>query len=295
MRSMIGFMQGRLCDQINCEIQAFPVDNWEKEFPLAQKLGIPLIEWVVDQRTLDQNPLMTAVGRARIKELLSLFDLDVNSLTDDSCMQAPFWKADREDFLSLSKDFLNVCYACSEMGIELVVVPLVDNGSLENDWQRSTLISFLQDFAPKFRDFGLKIVFESDMPPQELAEFISAFPNDVFGLNYDIGNSASLGFAPEEEFQAYRNSIKNIHVKDRILNGTTVELGSGNADFESVFLELALCKYNGNFILQTARSEDGRHVAVMNKYIEMTQSWISQMSGGHTFHKLNTVGGEDGD
>ena len=40
-----GFMQGRLCDQINGQIQAFPWDEWRSEFQIASEIGFYKIEW----------------------------------------------------------------------------------------------------------------------------------------------------------------------------------------------------------------------------------------------------------
>ena len=65
----IGFMQGRLCEPVGGKIQAFPWDHWRDEFPLAQRLGFPLLEWTLDQEGLHDNPIMTDVGRAEIRTL----------------------------------------------------------------------------------------------------------------------------------------------------------------------------------------------------------------------------------
>ena len=58
----------------------------------------------------------------------------------------------------------------------------------------------------------------------------------------------------------------NIHVKDRIFNGNTVALGEGNANFDVVFSCLKQIKYNGNFIIQGARAQDGDHKGILKKY-----------------------------
>ena len=102
------------------------------------------------------------------------------------------------------------------------------------------------------------------------------FPEEHFGINYDIGNSAALGFNPSDEFAAYGCRVINVHVKDRILGGTTVELTTGNADFEAVFKEIAKQGYHGNFILQTARAIDGNHSKVLNDYRDLTKQWLEQ-------------------
>ena len=36
----IGFMQGRLVDQVDTKIQAFPWENWKVEFSIAKALNI---------------------------------------------------------------------------------------------------------------------------------------------------------------------------------------------------------------------------------------------------------------
>ena len=59
-----------------------------------------------------------------------------------------------------------------------------------------------------------------------------------FGINYDTGNSASKGYDPIVELDLYGKYIDNIHLKDRIYKGSTVPLGEGNADFDTIFKKL---------------------------------------------------------
>ena len=88
----------------------------------------------------------------------------------------------------------------------------------------------------------------------------------MFGINYDIGNSASLGFNPSEEFKFFGDRVLNVHVKDRVRNGTTVPLGHGSADFSTVYSLLKSHGYDGNYILQTARANDDQHLEVLLEY-----------------------------
>ena len=96
-----------------------------------------------------------------------------------------------------------------------------------------------------------------------------------FGINYDIGNSASLGFDCTAEVRAYGHRISNVHIKDRVLGGTTVPLGSGAANFPAVFSGLARVGYKGDFILQTARAADGDHLGALLRYKQMARDWIA--------------------
>lgn len=273
-QNKIGFMQGRLSPKVDGKIQAFPWDAWRSEFPAAQALGIPLMEWTLDQDRLYENPLMTADGQDEIRALCARYGLRVGSLTGDCFMQAPFWKESGTSRKALQEDFLAIARACSGIGIVHIVVPLVDNGSLQDSTQEDDVVGFLIAQIPLFRQLGVKVVFECDYPPAELARFIGRLEPGLFGINYDIGNSASLGFDPVKEFAAYGPRILNVHVKDRVLGGTTMPLGTGSAQFATVFTELARLDYHGDFILQTARANDDDHAEVLAKYRDMVVFWL---------------------
>jgi len=272
-------MQGRLSPIVDGRIQSFPWQFWRDEFPLAESIGLRLMEWTLDQHRLYENPLLTKSGQVDILSLAERHGVSIPSLTGDCFMQAPFWKASSTLREGLERDFLSIVDACCALGITYIVVPLVDNGCLESNIQADRLIGFLQKHQSYFVDSDVRIAFESDFPPIALASLMNRLDSKLFGVNYDIGNSAALGFSPREEFAAFGDRIMNVHVKDRMLGGTTVPLGSGNADFEVVFEELRRVGYSGNFIMQTARAADGAHAMVLQKFGEMSTNWINQMSG----------------
>jgi len=275
-KKIIGFMQGRLCKMVGDRIQAFPWHEWQSEFSTAAGIDLNLMEWTLDQELLYENPLMTVEGREIIKALCQQHGVTIPSLTGDCFMQAPFWKAKDQNLLDLQSDFLRICISCAEIGIHIVVVPLVDNGKLDNLEQENVLVDFLLVQQAFLAENNLKIIFESDYAPTELARFIERLPVDGFGINYDIGNSAALGFDPLEEFEAYGSRVINVHIKDRLLHGTTVPLKAGAADFDDVFVGLARQNYQGNFILQTARALDGNHAKILSDYRDMTYDWIKK-------------------
>ena len=270
----IGFMQGRLSPIIDGRIQAFPWENWKDEFPAAQRINIHLMEWTLDQERLYQNPLMTETGQAAIRALCKDHAISIPSLTGDCFMQAPLWKMEGAQRIALERDFVEIAKSCAAVGITILVIPLVDNGRIEGAGQEDALVRFLENQENFLAEHRLKVVFESDYVPQELARFIARLNPVLFGINYDIGNSAALGFKPQEEFAAYGQRVINVHVKDRVLGGTTVSLGTGSADFEAVFAALAQINYQGNFILQTARAADGNHADALRTYRNMTIVWL---------------------
>jgi len=268
-------MQGRLCERVDGKIQAFPWRDWESEFPAAAAIDLHLMEWTLDQERLHENPLMTMEGQEKIRALCQHHDLAIPSLTGDCFMQAPFWKVDGQARANLQADFLAIGRACATVGIRMMVVPLVDNGRLESDEQENVLVDFLLAQQPFLAQHHLQVIFESDFIPAEFARFIARLPSERFGVNYDIGNSAALGFNPSEEFDAYGARVINVHVKDRMLHGTTVPLGTGNADFECVFGLLARQGYQGNVIMQTARAQVGEHDIVLARYRDFVQGWMT--------------------
>jgi L-ribulose-5-phosphate 3-epimerase len=276
MNDRIGFMQGRLSPLVNGRIQAFPWDNWKDEFSLAQQINVHLMEWTLDQELLYENPLLTETGQSKIRALCKLHELNIPSLTGDCFMQAPLWKAEGQQRIALERDFVEIVKGCSAVGISMLVVPLVDNGRLEDVDQEDALVRFLETQADFLAANRQKVAFESDYVPEELARFIARLDPDLFGINYDIGNSAALGFSAHKEFAAYGQRVFNVHVKDRVLGGTTVALGTGSANFDAVFAALAQINYRGNFILQTARDADGNHADALCTYRDMTVDWLKR-------------------
>ena len=270
----IGFMQGRLSALVDGKIQAFPWNEWREEFPRAKALGLTRMEWTIDQERLRENPLMTEPGQQEILALSRENAVRIPSLTGDCFMQAPFWKVDAVVRDALVADLDLLIAACSRVGIEFVVVPLVDNGKIERQSESDTLKRVLLARSQTLARRNVRIVFESDLPPRELAHFMEAFPAEVFGINYDSGNSASLGYDSAEEIDAYAPRILNVHVKDRVRGGTTVPLGTGDADLANTIRLIERSGYKGQYILQTARASDGDHAGALAKYRDMTVRWI---------------------
>ncbi|MGY4462162.1 sugar phosphate isomerase/epimerase family protein [Bradyrhizobium sp. LB13.1] len=270
----IGFMQGRLSALVDGKIQAFPWNEWREEFPRAKQLGLTRMEWTIDQERLRENPLTTESRQQDILALSRENGVRIPSLTGDCFMQAPFWKVDAVVRDALVADLDLLIAACHYIGIEFVVIPLVDNGKIERESESDTLKRVLLARSEQLARRNVKIAFESDLPPHELARFMEAYPAGVFGINYDSGNSASLGYDSDEEISAYAPRILNVHVKDRIRGGTTVPLGTGNAELAKTIRLIERSGYKGQYILQTARATDGDHAGTLAKYRDMTVRWI---------------------
>jgi len=85
----------------------------------------------------------------------------------------------------------------------------------------------------------------------------------------------SLGYNPVEELEAYGDKITDIHIKDRILNGGPVILGQGDVNFDSFFKKLSEIDYQGPFIMQAYRDEEG--VSVFKSQLEWVKVYFSSL------------------
>ena len=108
---------------------------------------------------------------------------------------------------------------------------------------------------------GVELHLETDLEPDRFAALLNRIPHPLVRVNYDSGNSASLGYRPREELEAYEDRIGSVHIKDRLRDSETVPLGEGDADLPEVFAGLRRIGYDGDLILQVARSAPGDEVA----------------------------------
>lgn len=269
-------MQGRLVPPLAGRIQAFPWDVWRDEFRLAHQAGFGLMEWTIDADGIHENPLMTPSGRAEIQELSLRYQVTVVSLTGDFLMRAPVHKAQGKSRESRLGALLRVIEAAAAAKVDKVVVPLVDEGRIETAEQEAVFCEIIFRMNKVLAEARVQLLIESDYPPAQLRAFMSRLSVPQVGVNYDIGNSASLGFDPGEEVTSYGARIRNVHVKDRMRGGTTVPFGVGAADFPRVFRLLSAAGYPGNFILQPARAADEDHVGLLSRYRDMVQQWLGQ-------------------
>ena len=270
MPAKVGMMQGRLSPMINNRIQQFPWDSWPNEFVVASKIGIKLIEWTIDTFDFYKNPLINSNQWDEINIIMDKNNISIPSVTCDYFMENPPWKTD----LKLVKEGISsILQGMRNIKSKILVIPLVDNSSLPDSSRVKIIEDFFTDLIPIISQNKLQIAFECDLNPEKLSDLIDKFDRNYFGINYDIGNSSSLGFNPEEEFNAYGSRIINVHVKDRKLNGTTVPLGEGDADFLGIFRLLHEENYEGNLILQTARSKEGKDTEVLVRYKNLVEEW----------------------
>jgi hexulose-6-phosphate isomerase len=259
----IGFMQGRLSPIFKKKIQSFPWNYWRKEIFIAKKNNFNLMEWTLDYPRLFNNPLISSQEQKKTLIFLKKNKIFVNSVTCDFFMQKPFFLIKNKKKFELNiNNLLKIIKRLINAKIQFIVIPLVDKSSIKNTYQEKLVIREFNKIIKNLNtnNFKTKILFEIDYSPSKLKKFIKKFSSSFFGINYDSGNSASLNYNIDEEFNCYGDRILNIHIKDRIKYGKTIKLGRGNVNFLKLKKNLKKLHYNRNLILQTARNIYGKHL-----------------------------------
>jgi len=273
-RPRIGIMQGRLSPPVGPAIQAFPAAHWADEFPAAEVAGLSCIEWIYDIGGDHVNPICNGEGAARFKALQARHNVAVESLCADYFMSEPLLKGSATDRARRREKLLWLLRRSAELGISRVVLPFVDASKIEDDAMARALAALLAGVIGEAGPAIPEVHLETSLPPARFASLLAWIDHPRVKVNYDSGNSSSLGYDADEEFAAYGPRIGSVHIKDRLLGAGTVPLGDGHADFPKLIRNLKSIDYQGPVILQVARSGPGRETewAIHNRRI--VESWF---------------------
>ncbi len=256
----IGVMQGRLLPPVDNRIQCFPREHWAKEFERAAQAGLDCIEWIYDLYGADVNPLSTAEGIDQIESLSSRYKVQVLSVCADYFMDKPLVRTSQSELEDRLKVLSWLLRQGHLIGINRVVLPFVDASRIDTEAEFDGVIAALGRILPVAEETGIEIHLETSLEPSRFADLLSKLPHPMVKANYDLGNSSSLGYPPRDEFAAYGKRVGSVHIKDRIRGGSTMPLGTGDADFQALSDSLKMVGYAGDFILQVARGTSGDEV-----------------------------------
>jgi hexulose-6-phosphate isomerase len=257
----IGIMQGRLLPPTDDRIQCFPRERWADEFVLAAQAGLDCIEWIYDLYGADVNPLATDSGLEKLSDLSVKHKVKILSICADYFMDKPLLRASQVELEQRLNTFHWLLERGRLIGINRMIIPFVDASRIDTQDEFEGVVMLLQRVLEGTRETGIEIHLETSLTPNLFAELLSRLPDPRLKVNYDSGNSSSLGFAPCDEFTAYGWRVGSVHIKDRLLGASTVPLGTGDADFQALAEGLRKVSYKGDYILQVARGSTGDEVA----------------------------------
>lgn len=270
---MIGIMQGRLSKSLTGKIQEFPAITWQQEFMLAHSIGLKAIEWTVDFKDFRANPLFDGRHKSEISKLQAEYNISIPSVTLDCFVDAPIHKRNETTGLASSTaDLVWIAEQLQDTGVDILVLPIVAEGGRFNSEALDSLISKLNSVEISLKALGKRIAVECEFDIASISQMLSGLDSETFGVNFDMGNSASMGHNPKHELEACEGRILNIHIKDRLLTGHTVPLGMGAVDFKEIASILDAQVYSGNMILQAARDFNQDEVEQVNSYINFCRS-----------------------
>jgi len=261
----IGIMQGRLGPPESGRFQSFPRSRWREEFARAAEAGLDRIEWIYDQYGVGANPLDTDAGCAQLLELSKSTGVLVRSLVADYFMDWPLVRPSGDEQRSRIEQLNWLIGRCAIIGIERITLPFVDASRIETPGESDAAITAIEAALAAAAKHGIEIHLETSLNPRQFASLLNRIRHDLVKVNYDSGNSASLGYLVREEFAAYGNRVGSVHIKDRVANGGTVALGTGNTDLPGLMDCLRSCGYRRDLILQVARGAEGDEVALARK------------------------------
>jgi hexulose-6-phosphate isomerase len=272
----VGIMQGRLLRPVEGRIQAFPREEWPGEFGIARQLGLDCIEFIFEGEDYNEHPLMNEEGTVTIERLMAETGIRVRSVCADYFMDHPVHRGSESSIGRSVKVLKQLICNCSLLGVRDIVIPCVDRSAITGEAEKELFVKSIKKSLYMAEGHGINLSLETDLPPDVLAELIEGFGSEYVKVNYDIGNSASLGFDPVEEISAYGRFVSDVHVKDRVLDGDTVPLGEGDADFRTVFDRLEEVRFSGPFILQAARKLSGEEVKTVGEYMGFVRNLINR-------------------
>ncbi len=256
----IGVMQGRLLPPWEGRHQCFPREHWKEEFPLAAEASVDSIEWIYDALSENENPLCSDHGVEEMSLLSKKHNIAVVSLCADYFMARPLAKVTGEEQEGRISRLLWLLDRCKLIGIRRVVLPFLDNSRIESDAEEAEVVRVLQRALVHAEKAEIELDLETSLDPQRLKSLLAKIPHPLLKVNYDLGNSTSLGYDPMEEIAAYSDRIGGVHIKDRVRGGGTVPLGSGDTKISTVLSLLFRAGYKGDFVMEAARGEAGKEV-----------------------------------
>jgi hexulose-6-phosphate isomerase len=270
----LGIMQGRLSPPVGGKIQFFPKQTWRREFDLGREAGLQLIEWIVEADEVEKNPLL-----ARADEVLAATKATgvvLRSLCADYFMDLPLLRCssgERRERLGMLERLIETM---PRFGIEHLTIPFVDASEIRGDAELRETAAILKPYLAWLEKNKADLALETSLDPAAFRKLLDLLDSPTARVNYDVGNSASLGYDPKAEFAAYGTEISTVHIKDRVRGGSTVPLGTGSADFDAVFAGLAKADYRGPFILQSARQKPGEELETIKAYAAMVRGWADR-------------------
>jgi L-ribulose-5-phosphate 3-epimerase len=261
----IGIMQGRLSHRQGQPVQSFPWMSWQEEFPLARACGFDRIEWLLTADRLDDNPIWTDEGVREIRRQITTTGVAVTSVCADCFIRRPFVGVSNDERHGNEAVLERLVARCGQIGIEVVLIPLLEGGAIRDPGEGLTVLSSLGRALAMAEASSIQLGLESDMPAPTLRKLIDDSGSPALGAYYDVGNAVSGGHDVVADVHALAPVLCGVHLKDRKRDGGSTALGDGDVDFGAFIKALNAVGYSGPLILETPAGPDPLDSARKNR------------------------------
>ena len=285
---MVGIIQGRLSPPLHNKIQAFPIGTWDKEFYIAKECGFDGMELVIDSYKWEENPIWSDAGCERINEISQKSGIEIISV-DPLYLTERGLISNNSEICEERLNFMEkIIPNCKKLDMKYILMPIVIHPDIEiitklkSKENRPFLLDFLRQSLEIAEDFGLKLALETALNAQEIIDLIEDLNSSSIVVCYDTGNSAYFGHDILTDVEKLSEFLVEVHIKDHkntdddgvpINYYNSVEVGTGDVDFPSVFETLKKINFNGSYILQMARGDD--HIKVAKSTLEFVKNYIN--------------------
>lgn len=273
----IGIMQGRLSPPVPGRLQAFPWSCWEAEFRQARACGFDAMEWLFEEPRATENPLWSAPGREKIRQLATDSGIALRSACADYFMAHPFFRVSAEERARSIEVLETLIVHAASLGIRTILVPVLETCEIRSPQEKGELLAALRQPLSIADAEGVAIALETELPADAYCALVEEAAHPALGIYYDAGNAAAKGYDLAADVRAIAPWLHGVHVKDRKRGGGSVLLGQGDADFPAFFAALTDVGYDRPLILQAASGDD--YLGLARRYAGFVREHLRQDIG----------------
>lgn len=245
-----GIMQGRLSARPADRLQAFPHATWPEEFALAKRLGFDFIEWIFEAPRADENPIASRSGRAGILACVHESGLPVGSVCGDYFMLRRLAGGEPRERTRNVDRLADLIRWTREIGASRILLPLLETSRVDTPELKTQVVESLQRVGRVLDEYDVCLGLEMEIPGSDYAELIERVGHGKVRAYYDVGNSTAQGVDVARDVVPLLPMLAAVHLKDRVVGGTSRRFGEGDANFPGFFQVLASVGYRGDFLLQ---------------------------------------------
>jgi hexulose-6-phosphate isomerase len=246
----IGVMQGRFSPRPENRLQAFPHQTWPEEFARAKRVGFSYLEWIYEAERAEENPIASRAGRAAIRACARASGLPVGSVCADYFMIHRLAGGTAEERSENAAALSELVRWTRELGATRILLPLLETSALTSPELVRQATDSIRSASPALETYDVTLGLEMEIPGEDYAAVIRGIGHSHVRAYYDTGNSTAQGLDIATDIVPLLPLLEAVHLKDRIVSGSSQPFGRGAANFNGFFSVLAKAGYAGDFLTQ---------------------------------------------